>query len=151
MQTAESIVVSLHAVRDNPQGTGQEPLRPSDMAYRKPGVRSGRIRKLNFESEGSGDDSSVPDFGSASVSDLRLPSDSFLALTRKNHQPSAATCGRQAGAALGLDCGADGMFSSSPSTILRPPCSSLPNTASHDDAASRDEVGDLSGLSAGWR
>jgi len=47
---------------------------------------------------------------------------------------------------LGLDCGADGMFSYSPSTILHPPCSSLPNTASHDDAASRDEVGDLSGL-----
>jgi len=62
------------------------------------------------------------------------------ALARKNHQPSAATCGRQAGAALGLDCGADGMFSYSPSTILRPPCSSLPR------AASRDEVGDLSGL-----
>jgi len=32
------------------------------------------------------------------------------------------------------------MFSYSPSTILRPPCSSLPR------AASRDEVGDLSGL-----
>jgi len=41
---------------------------------------------------------------------------------------------------LGLDRGADGMFSYSLSTILRPPCSSLPNTASHD------EVGDLSGL-----
>jgi len=83
----------------------------------------------------------------ATKSQIRNPKSQMprRGLTRKNHQPSAATCGRQAGAALGLDCGADGMFSYSPSTILRPPCSSLPR------AASRDEVGDLSGLRQGVR
>ena len=64
----------------------------------------------------------------------------FRPLTRINHKPSAATCGRQAGTALGSHCGSDSMFSYSPPAIHRPPCPSPPR------AASRYEVCDLCGL-----
>jgi hypothetical protein len=64
----------------------------------------------------------------------------ILFLARISHKPSAATCGRQAGTALGLNRGSDGMHPYSPPPIPRPPCPSLPR------AASRNEVCEICGL-----
>jgi hypothetical protein len=58
-------------------------------------------------------------------------------LTRISHKPSAATCGRQAGTALGLNRGSDSMHSYSPPPIPRPPCPSQPRAASRDEACER--------------
>ena len=70
---------------------------------------------------------------------VALPCD-LSGLAHINHKPTAATCGRQAGTALGSNRGSDSMFPYSPPAILHPPCPSLPR------AASRYEVCDLCGL-----
>ncbi len=68
------------------------------------------------------------------------PFSSATKLARMSHKPSAATCGRQAGAALDLNRGSDSMDPYSPPPIPRPPCPSQPR------AASRDEVCEICGL-----